>query len=305
MPRFAILEAPSILGLRPSGVEDLPGALQRAGLREKLGASHAGRVEPPPYDPVRDPATGLLNSIGLREYSLRLAGAVGDLVRDKRFPIVLGGDCSILIGALLGVRRVGRYGLFFMDGHADFYQPEASPTGEAADMDLALVSGRGPAVVADIDGFRPYVRDEEIVVFGYRDAAQAAEYGSQDVRATGMQVLDLQQIRAQGAGAAARGALPGLLRPEVAGFWIHLDVDVLDDAIMPAVDYRMPGGLSFGELSEALGILIASGKATGMTIAIFNPRLDADGSIARTLVESVAAGLGAGAVVRPQDPKKF
>ena len=292
MPRFAILEAPSILGLRPNGVEDLPEALIKAGLRSRLAATHAGRLEPPPYDPGRDAATGLLNPTGLREYSLRLAGAVSDLVRDGRFPIVLGGDCSILLGVLLGLRRLGRYGLFFLDGHADFYQPEASPTGEAADMDLALVSGRGPDLVADIDGCRPYVLDADIVVFGFRDAAQAAQHGSQDVRATGMQVFDLEQARGPGVVVAATGALSRLLVKELAGFWIHLDADVLDDAVMPAVDYRMPGGLAFAELSDLLRTLVATGKAVGMTIAIFNPRLDGDGSIARALVDSVVAGTG-------------
>ncbi len=293
MPRFAILEAPSVLGLRPSGVEDLPEALNKAGLRARLAATHAGRLDPPPYDPRRDPTTGLLNPTGLREYSLRLAGAVSDLVRDGRFPIVLGGDCSILLGAMLGLRRLGRYGLFFLDGHADFYQTEASPTGEAADMDLALVSGRGPGIVADIDGFRPYVRDADIVVFGYRDAAQAAQHGSQDVRATGMQVFDLEHVRDHGVVAAATGASSRLLDKELVGFWIHLDADVLDDAVMPAVDYRMPGGLALAELSDLLRTLVATRKAVGMTIAIFNPRLDGDGSIARALVDSIVAGIGA------------
>ena len=42
------------------------------------------------------------------------------------------------------------------------------------------------------------------------------------------------------------------------GFWIHLDVDVLDDELMPAVDYRMKGGLTFVELGELLKVLLKS-----------------------------------------------
>jgi arginase len=82
-----------------------------------------------------------------------------------------------------------------VDGHADFYQPHASPTGEVAEMDLAIVSGRGPDILTNIDGFKPLVREEDIVVFGYRDAEQAASYGSQDVLNTDMNVFDYQQIR--------------------------------------------------------------------------------------------------------------
>jgi arginase len=86
------------------------------------------------------------------------------------FPVVLGGDCSIMLGCLLALRRRGRHGLLFLDGHADFYQPEAEPDGEAASMELALATGRGPVVVTDLEGRRPLVRDEDVVVLGRRDA---------------------------------------------------------------------------------------------------------------------------------------
>src|SRR5215813_11596121 len=69
MPRFAILEAPSPLGLGPTGVEQLPSALLHAGLLEGLRATHAGRVEPPPHDPQRDPETRILNVNGVRAYA--------------------------------------------------------------------------------------------------------------------------------------------------------------------------------------------------------------------------------------------
>ncbi len=248
--QFTIIDAPSILGLRPTGVEDLPEALKAAGLMSELRAEYGGRVSPLSYSSERDKLTLLLNSDSIRLFSLRLADAVTSVLRKKQFPLVLGGDCSILIGNLLALRRLGRYGLFFIDGHADFYQPEASPTGEAADMDLAIVSGRGPNVLTDIDGLKPLVRDEDIVVFGYRDAEQAANHGSQDIRDTNMHVFDLQHVRKfDTIAAAASQALDILSNCELDGFWIHLDADVLDDSIMPAVDYRLgDGGLSFSDL---------------------------------------------------------
>ena len=97
------------------------------------------------------------------------------------FPLVLGGDCSILIGCTLALRRQDRFGLFFIDGHADFYQPETSPTSEVADMDLAIVTGRGPEALTDIEGLRPLVRDEDVVAFGHRDAEERASYRSQEL----------------------------------------------------------------------------------------------------------------------------
>ena len=110
-----------------------------------------------------------------------------------------------------------------------------------------------------------------------------------------LKALDLPAIRASGAEAAAHAAIAHLTRPELDGFFIHLDADVLDDAIMPAVDFRVPGGLSWDELSMVLRIALASDRATGIEIAIYNPRLDEDGSAGRGLVNTLAAALGSAA----------
>ncbi len=294
MAQFTIIEAPSILGLRPTGVQCLPEALKAAGLMSELRAEYGGRISPLSYSPARDKLTLLLNPDSIRAFSLQLADTIAFVLHKKRFPLVLGGDCSILIGNLLALRRLGTYGLFFIDGHADFYQPEVSPTGEVADMDLAIVSGRGPNVLTNIDGLKPLVRDQDIVVFGYRDAEQAASYGSQDVRDTNMHVFDLPSVRKFDTIAHATSQAVDILANNelLDGFWIHLDVDVLDDSIMPAVDYRLGGGgLSFSELSELLKILVASDRAVGMDITIFNPLLDFDGSITRRFVSSLIQGL--------------
>jgi arginase len=291
MPQFAVVEAPSILGLSPSGVETLSEALKNAGLIQGLQAEYAGRVDVPAYQSTRDKTTLLLNPHSIKAFSLRLAEKVAEVRSKGQFPVVLGGDCSILIGCMLALRRLGQYGLFFIDGHADFYQPEAEPSGEVASMELALVSGRGPDVLADLDGLKPLVQDEDIVAFGYRDTAEQGAHGSQDIRETAIHTFDLAQVRALGSATAAQQALERLQKNQLDGFWIHLDADVLDDGLMPAVDYRLPGGLQWDELSALLRILMASGQAVGITITIFNPRLDPDGSIAHTFTRSIVAGL--------------
>ena len=288
---LSIIHAPSVLGLRTRGVERLPDALRTAGLHDALGGSFEGTVAAPSFDPRKDPNTPVLNALEIREYSQRLAQEVGRLVRSGRVPIVLGGDCSILIGNMLALRRMGRYGLFFIDGHADFYLPENEPSGEAASMDLAFVTGRGPRMLADIDGQGPLVRDEDTVVFAFRDAVQAEREGSPDVRQTGMLALSLDDVRQFGVVTATNNALAWLRQKPIRSFWIHLDADVLDDAVMPAVDYRMPGGLSREELAEVLSILTASQQVAGIDVTIYNPILDRDGSSARSLTNVLAKGL--------------
>ena len=289
---YAVIEAPSVLGLFPRGVEHLPDALLGAGLADALDARRAGRVEPPPYEPRRDPATGLLNPAGLRDYARQLADATGEVLDGGEKPVVLGGDCSILLGNLLALNRRGRFGLLFLDGHADFYQPEAEPNGEAASMDLALATGRGPRVLADLDGRGALVRDEDVVAFGRRDAEEAEAAGSQRIEDTGVAVIDLATVRDLGVERAVGDALERVVRPELDGFWIHVDCDVLDDAVMPAVDYRLPGGLSWDELESVLAAAIATGRAVGLELTILNPALDTDGVIIRTLVARLGRALG-------------
>lgn len=291
MMRYAVIDAPSVLGLFPRGVEQLPEALRAAGLVGALRARDAGRVSPPPYDSRRDPDSGLLNPHALRAHALRLAGAVADVRGRGETPMVLGGDCSILLGCLAAVQASGRHGLLYVDGHADFYHPEVEPNGEAASMALALATGRGPAVVTALTARGPLVGDRDVVQFGQRDAEEAADAGCQRPQDVGIAVTDLATIHQMGVDAAVGEALERLTSQDLDGFWLHLDCDVLDDAIMPAVDYRLPGGLAWDELVTLLDRAVQSGSLIGVDITIFNPTRDHDGSIARDLVTHLARGL--------------
>ncbi|MCF6124335.1 arginase family protein [Mesorhizobium sp. M7A.F.Ca.CA.001.07.2.1] len=291
---YAILEAPSTLGLATDGVERLPGRLLDLGLAERIQARRAGRLAVPAKDPTPDSETGTLNARAIAQWSPKLADAVEAVLDAGGFPVVLGGDCTIVLGSALAFRRRGRYGLLFIDGNADFFQPEAEPNGEGASMDLAFVTGYGPSLLTDIEGRGPLVRPEDAVAFAYRDHKDQEEYGSQPLPEE-LKVLDLPAVRATGIEAAAREAVDHLTRAELDGFFIHLDADCLDDVIMPAVDFRVPGGLSWDELTAALRLALASGKAVGLEITIYNPRLDEDGSAGRGLADVLAAALGTAA----------
>jgi len=290
--RYAILEAPSALGLSTDGVEGLPARLLELGLAERIEARHAGRLAVPPKDATPDPETLILNAKTIAAWSPRLGDAVDAILDAGEFPVVLGGDCTILLGPMLALRRRGRYGLFFIDGHADFFQPEAEPNGEGASMDLALVTGYGPALLTDLEGRGPLVRPEDAVAFAFRDHEDQAEFGSQPLPPE-LRAYDLHYIRRHGIDRAASAALDHLTRPGLDGFFIHLDADCLDDAVMPAVDFRVPDGLSWDELMTALEIILTSERAVGLEVTIYNPSLDEDGSAGRGLVEVLAGALAA------------
>ncbi|RVQ61835.1 arginase family protein [Sinorhizobium medicae] len=291
---YAILEAPSTLGLATDGVEHLPDQLLGLGLAERIHARRADRLAVLSKEPTPDAETGILNARAIAAWSPKLADAVEAVLDAREFPVVLGGDCTIVLGSMLAFRRRGRYGLFFIDGNADFFQPEAEPNGEGASMDLALVTGYDPSHLTDIEGRGPLVRPEDAVAFAYRDHKDQEEYGSQPLPKE-LKAIDLPAVRAMGIEAAARKAVDHLTREALDGFFIHLDADCLDDVVMPAVDFRVPGGLSWDELGVALRVALASGKAVGIEITIYNPRLDADGSAGRGLADVLAAALGTAA----------
>jgi arginase len=146
-----------VTGALHSSTESIvwPQALFENRLAERAGARYAGCVEPLPYSDERDAATGSLNARAIADWSPRLADPIGRVLDAGEFPLVLGGDCSILLGAMLALKRRGRFALLFIDGHADFYQPAANPNGEAASMDLAFATAYGPALLTDLEGVMP------------------------------------------------------------------------------------------------------------------------------------------------------
>ncbi|MBE2318676.1 arginase family protein [Solirubrobacter sp. CPCC 204708] len=256
---WTVLDAPSNLGLRQlrpgvePGARRLADALRACGLVERLGGRDAGRVEAPPWTSLPE------NRAKIPAYTVALADRLGELLRAGEKPLVLGGDCSILLGAMLALRRHGHYGLAFVDGHLDFRTENVDAV---AGEDLAVVTGRAEDALADIDGLRPYVRDEDVVAYGDRSGDRAP-----------VRVIDLAALR------AGEWAVPDV------PYWVHVDADVLR---LDAVDSPQPDGLSYDELADVVRRLLPG--AVGMQVTIFDPDLDPDGSAAAALTDCLVRG---------------
>src|SRR5690554_1166838 len=101
--QIQIISAPSILGLKPTGVEKLPQSLLNVGLMSKIKPIEK-IIEIPTlndkYNRNRDPITDCLNPASIRNFSLSLMKAIKCQISKTVFPLVLGGDCSILIGIM-------------------------------------------------------------------------------------------------------------------------------------------------------------------------------------------------------------
>lgn len=288
--RIAVLDAPSNLGLKPPAPDMAPGcykapwALREAGLVERLGAVDAGTVVPPRYVGTWKLGDGVRNGASIATYTRELAKRVTAIQDAGEFPVLLGGDCSILLGPALALRRKGRYGLVHIDAHSDFREPENSPyVGSAAGEDLALVSGRGDEYLTDIDGLRPYFRDTDIIQLGVRDQEDLDDFAD-----VGIRYLTSAEIIADGTTESVRAAREVVAREELAGFWIHVDVDVLDPSIVSAVDSPTPNGLMAAQLSDLLRGLLQMPGAAGLEIAILDPDLDPDGAQAKLVADVVA-----------------
>jgi arginase len=290
--RLAVLDAPSNLGLKPPspgqepGVKNMPGALRAHGIIQRLRAEDAGSVVPPAYASAIDPVIEVRNAKAIRDYSLQLADRIDELLGRGKFPLVLGGDCSILLGSALALRKRGRYGLLFVDGHADLLTPANSQSKGAAGMDLALATGLGPELLANIEGRKPYIRPEDTVIFGYRQPAPGE--ASPAAPQPPMGAFPLNLIQQQGIAQSGRTAMTHLASAPTQGFWIHVDVDVLATKWMPAVDSPEDGGMTPEELSTLLIIAMSSDRCVGMEVTIYDPTLDPPGKGADLIVNMLA-----------------
>lgn len=291
MKDMILIEAPSNLGLiEPArgvepGVKFFPLAMEKAGFALSAGFKDKTRVDPPAYSMDIDPETKVRNTSKIIDYSKQLADIL-EIPLQKKIPvIVIGGDCSILIGAALALKRNGDYGLFYLDGHTDYVLPGQSGSAGAAGMDLAIIAGKGHDRLTNIDHLKPYLKEENIFCCGNRDLSE--DWYVNEISNSNIHYIDLPALRKKGMGDVAHEFLEMVAYKSLDGFWIHFDVDVLNDEIMPCVDSRQVDGLSYEELHAILQPLINSVNFCGINITIFDPTLDRNGMYGRKLAQEL------------------
>jgi arginase len=296
--RLAVLDAPTNLGLRPPrpgaepGVRGLAAALREHDLLRRIDAIDAGAVPVSAYGDVPDEPTGFRNGPAIAAFTEALASRIGELLDDGHFPVVLGGDCSIVLGATLALRRRGAAGLAAVDGHDDYSVPrDPGPYRgrfAAAGLDLWLVTGHGSPVLADIDGLGPYVEESRVVQIGMmREPGDDRDYATETFDRSDIVCHRADGIRREGGNAIGRLARSHLRSSGADAFWLHLDVDVLHQDHMPAVDSPNPFGITPEQLAPILSELVSSPMCAGLDVAIYDPDLDPDRTGARLLTDLI------------------
>lgn len=271
---ITVLDAPSNLGLRPgpggriSGVDRLAATVRAAGLLDRLrdagvgSVTDGGVVEAAAYDlgdwKVGEP----FNARRIEEFTIRLADRLVS-IRPSAYSagrtVVLGGDCSILLGPLLALKRRGTPGLVFIDAHSDFRHQNVDA---AAGEELAIATGRGGHFLTDLEGRGPLLRDEDVVMIGVREPDDVP-FRQATTAAEALEYLTTDDI------------------------WVHVDADILDPSYLPAVDSPEPGGLSPDELVAILRPLLADERVRGMDLCIYDPALDSPELPGATLLADI------------------
>jgi arginase len=274
----------------PFGTEESPQVLRDLGLVGRLDAVDVGDLDVRITGPDRDEVSGIVGWPSVASVVTGVRTAVTSLLGDGRRPLLLGGCCTILLGASPAARdALGQVGLAYVDGHVDLYDNRTSPTGEAADMPVAALLGRGwPGLLAAM-GKTPVLRGQDIVIMGARDREEAADVGDLPDR-LGLTVHGPETIKSD----PAQIALAARDRFAAAGipYWLHLDVDVLDEAVFPATDYLMPGGLDLAELAELMRPLGQDPALIGASVGCYNPQKDPERRCGTALANLLAETLG-------------
>ncbi|MBF4465287.1 arginase family protein [Flavobacterium sp. LC2016-12] len=292
MKELYIVEFPSNLGLKEPqpgkepGVKKLPDWLWKNNLHKFIPHKDIVRLDPPKYSNSKDNETQILNANSLVEYAREQAYLINNLLTQNKFPFILGGDCSILLGPAIALKQKGNYGLFYLDGHTDFMDVSLSETGGVGGMAASIVTGNGHEKLTNILNLSPYIKEENLWCVGNREYDDEYE---NEIRNSSATYLSLAMLRKQGIKNCVNSFLLEIQSKNLDGFWLHIDVDVLNDAVMPCVDSRTTDGLTYEEFNELNSYLFQSEKLSGLEITILDPDLDTSGQYTREFVANISA----------------
>lgn len=268
--------------------------LREAGLVQALephGVRDTGDLELPAFETERGVHAGLVNEPALEAMTALLHDRVAESMGAEGFPVVVGGDCSLLLGVASGLRTgLGETGLVFFDGHEDAMPLDVVEDGEAANCEVGLLLGvTGGLLRGPLREHVPALDRQGLAMLGQRDADWRRRFNVASLAGLGVWSRPLEELR-QDPTASAREAVAHVRR-RTPRWWLHVDLDVLDPEVFPAQGLPdhpdEPGGLGWPELTAAMEAAIASGGCAGLSVTIYDPDQDPDGSGATATVRLI------------------
>ena len=287
--QISVLGVPTSAGSHNPGQELAPAAWREAGLLGQLRAAgldveDRGDLPAAPFRPV-SPVGGLRDADRVAELARKVAAEVAAIRQAGRLPLVLGGDCTITLGALDGS---GPGGLVYFDGDADLNTPERSGSAVADTMGMTHMLGGGSPRLARLGSRFPLLRPGQVVLFGF-DPAELDTFQWTELASRHLYAAPAPAVRADPAGEARR-ALAYLDR-RCGSYLVHFDVDVLHTGAFPLANFPHFAGLSLDEAGACLDVFAGGEKFGGLIITEVNPGNDPSGELLRTLAARVTRAL--------------
>jgi arginase len=204
-------------------------------------------------------------------------------------PLILGGDHSIAIGSLAGLRqRAGRFGLIWFDAHADANTAETTPSGNIHGMSLAVALGYGEPRLTGIGGGAAPIQPEHTVIIG----ARSIDSGERRLlKKWGVRIFTIRDIERRGIAKVMEHALE-IASVGTDGVHLSLDLDGLDPLDAPGVGTPIPCGLSLRESLLAMELISDSGVVVSADFVEVNPALDLRNKTAEAAVDLIGALFG-------------
>jgi arginase len=286
---ISVLGVPTSAGSHNPGQELAPAAWREAGLIDQLRAAgldveDRGDLPAEPFRPV-EPVDGLRDADRVAALARKVAAEVAAIRQAGRLPLVLGGDCTITLGALDGS---GPGGLVYFDGDADLNTPERSDSQVADTMGMTHMLGGGSPRLAGIGSRFPLLRPGQVVLFGF-DPAELDTFQWAELAGRHLYAAPAPAVRADPAGEARR-ALAYLDR-RCDSYLVHFDVDVLHTGAFPLGNFPHFAGLTLDEAGACLDAFAGGEKFGGLVITEVNPGNDPSGELLRTLAARVTRAL--------------
>jgi arginase len=293
---IVIIGVPTSAGAHHAGQERAPEALRAAGLAARLrdaglrvtdAGDLVGAVFAP--DPQRPEGRNLRDVIAV---AARLAAAVASVAGSGRLPLVLGGDCSITIGAVAGLLRAHPdAALVYLDGDADLEVPGDGGSGIFDSMGIAHLLGRGAAELAGLDGREPPLLDGSRLAILGSDPRETTDEGRRFLADSGVSFEEAPAFIADPAGAAKR-ALAAVGGSD--HVLVHFDVDVVDSGDLPLGNFPHYGsGVSLEAAKAGLAELRQSPAFAGLVLTEVNPTHDPAGAEVDRLTGALVSVLAA------------
>lgn len=272
---------PLDFGASRHGADMGPSAIRLAGVRphlESLGhtivpCSQTITIPSQEYETEGNPKAKYLKPIV--KACTSLAEAVKVACDENCFPLILGGDHSVVLGSLAGVSAVAkktnkRLGVLYVDAHGDFNTAETSPTGNIHGECLAASCGYGLPELTNLYYEGTKVDAKNVCFVGVRDLDSEERVLMKKAGVTVFTMSDIDKLGFP----EVLGRVKKFFAERCDMVHVSFDMDSLDPMYAPGTGIRLGAGLTNREGLLLMEEMAETKLVCSADIVEVNPVLD-------------------------------